>query len=171
MSVIAPVRVIFRSAAIAILPSAENLDDDGWREMERIVDSVLARQPRGVQRQFRLFLRILDLSTLVAFRARFHRLDSTARHTALERLARGPRLLMRRGVWGLRTLVYMGYYTQPARAAAVGYQATSQGWFAHGAGKEPAAPAEDTTEPADTTEGRGLPAQAGRRDRRRGRKR
>lgn len=156
---------------MAILPSAENLDDDGWHEMERIVDSVLASQPSKVQRQFRLFLRVLDLSTIVAFRTRFHRLDSTARHTALERLAHGPRLLMRRGIWGVRTLVYMGYYTQPAHAAAVGYGATARGWFADDSEQESIRAAGDTTISEHTTERHDLAVQPGRRHSRRGRKR
>jgi hypothetical protein len=37
-------------------------------------------------------------------------------------------LLLRRGIWGLRTLVFMGYYARPEAAAALGYAAAPRGW-------------------------------------------
>jgi hypothetical protein len=37
-------------------------------------------------------------------------------------------VLVRRGFWGLRTLILMGYYGRPAAAAAIGYRADPQGW-------------------------------------------
>ena len=39
-------------------------------------------------------------------------------------------LLFRRGVWGLRTLVMMGWYTNPSVIAALGYRASAAGWEA-----------------------------------------
>jgi hypothetical protein len=113
-----------------MLPRLAELDEDGWRELERIVDQALAQRPRRMQRQFRLFLRLLDLSTLPTYRKRFYRLDDASRLRVLERMAGGPRLGLRRGVWGVRTLLFMGYYGQPARAAAIGYRASARGWSA-----------------------------------------
>ena len=43
-------------------------------------------------------------------------------------LERAPFRLIRRGVWGLRTLVLMGYYTQPEVIAGLGYRADRAGW-------------------------------------------
>ena len=39
-------------------------------------------------------------------------------------------LAVRRGFWGLRTLVFMGYYARPEAAAAIGYRADVRGWEA-----------------------------------------
>lgn len=130
MDILAPVRPVFRAAAEALLPAAAQLDDAGWQRMERIVEDALAQRPARMQRQFQLFLRILDVSTLARHRRRFRALSHDAREAALHRMERGRRLLLRRGVWGLRTLVFMGYYTQPVHAAGIGYRASARGWKA-----------------------------------------
>ena len=41
-----------------------------------------------------------------------------------------PLLLMRRGFWGIKTLVFMGYYGRDEARAEVGYRATVRGWAA-----------------------------------------
>ena len=128
MSLLAPVRPVFRAAAAALLPAASQLEEDAWERLERIVEEALAQRPERAQRQLQLFLRVLDLSTLPRHRRRFRALPLEAREAALHRLERARYVLLRRGVWGLRTLVFMGYYTQPVHAAGIGYRATSRGW-------------------------------------------
>jgi hypothetical protein len=58
----------------------------------------------------------------------FTRLDAHRRHHFLTALQNAPFLLIRRGFWGLRTLILMGYYTQGRALAAIGYQADPRGW-------------------------------------------
>ena len=48
----------------------------------------------------------------------------------LETLQDAPVLLLRRGIWGLRTLAFMGYYTRPDAQRAIGYRADPRGWEA-----------------------------------------
>ena len=132
-----------------MLPRAADLEEDGWRGMEQTIEAALRQRARRVQRQFRIFLRILDLSTIPSHRKRFHRLDDATRLRVLEQMERGPRLLLRRGVWGLRTLVFMAYYTQPAHAAAIGYRASPEGWAGRQSSYTPTAPA--TTGPSVTS--------------------
>jgi hypothetical protein len=62
----------------------------------------------------------------------FGRLDADRRALLLGRLENSPVLLLRRGLWGLRTLVYMGYYGQPQVREAIGYRAHPDGWAARG---------------------------------------
>jgi len=47
----------------------------------------------------------------------------TRRANFLDRLQRAPLLLLRRGLWGVRTLILMGYYGRPAAAKEIGYRA------------------------------------------------
>jgi hypothetical protein len=130
VSLLAPVRPVFRAAAEAILPAAARLDEAGWSEAERIVEGALAQRPRKAQRQIVLFLRVLDVYPLLRHRRRFHTLPLEARERVLHDLERARHVLLRRGVWGLRTLVYMGYYTQPVHSASIGYRASARGWRA-----------------------------------------
>ncbi len=130
MSLLAPVRPVFRAAAEAILPAAAQLDEAGWASLEQIVEQALAQRPPRAQRQLQLFLRVLDAWPLLRHRRRFRALPRETRTRVLHDLERGRRLLLRRGVWGVRTLVFMGYYTQPAHAARTGYRASVRGWQA-----------------------------------------
>lgn len=130
MSLLAPVRRTFRAAAEAILPAASLLDERGWRSVESIVEGALAQRPPRAQRQLLLFLRVLGVYPVPRYRRRFHALPRGTREKVLHELERARHVLLRRGVWGLRTLVFMGYYTQPVHSAAIGYRASARGWDA-----------------------------------------
>src|SRR5207244_1401337 len=56
--------------------------------------------------------------------------DPARRARFLDSLQTSRLLLARRGIWGLRTLVLMGYYGRPRAAAAIGYRADPRGWEA-----------------------------------------
>ncbi|MFZ5624930.1 MAG: hypothetical protein ACOY71_10955 [Gemmatimonadota bacterium] len=123
-------RPALRIVACAVVPEAEHLSQADWAEVERIVDDALALRPPRMRRQLALFFRLLDLLAL-AWRGRpVGRLAPAEATRLLERLERAPLLLLRRGVWGLRTLVLMGYYGRPAAGEAIGYRASARGWEA-----------------------------------------
>ena len=77
-----------------------------------------------------LLIRFLDLLPAPRHGRRLRSLDAARRLRLLESLERSPLLLLRRGVWGLRTLAFMGYYARPEAAAAIGYRAEARGWEA-----------------------------------------
>jgi hypothetical protein len=127
---LAPVRAAFRAVSVTVVPEAGRLDDGGWREMERGVEQALALQPRARQRQLRLFIRAIDWLPVLCCGRRFRSLDPARRARLLALLQDAPFLLLRRGFWGLRTLVLLGYYTRPETAAEIGYRADRLGWEA-----------------------------------------
>src|SRR6185436_18731915 len=99
-------------------------------ELESGVEQALALQPRARRRQLQLFVRVVDWLPVLRWGRRFGGLDTDRRRRVLAALQDAPLLLLRRGFWGLRTLVLLGYYTRPAAAAEIGYEATTQGWGA-----------------------------------------
>jgi hypothetical protein len=127
---LAPVREVFRAVCLIVVPEAERLDAAGWRELESGVDQALALQPLARRRQLRLLIRAVDWLPVLRWGRRFRRLDPGRRQRVLAALQDAPLLLLRRGFWGLRTLVLLGYYTRPGAAAEIGYRATTQGWEA-----------------------------------------
>ncbi len=129
-AVLPPVRPVFRAVAQACVSEAAALDAAGWAELEAIVEAALARRPPKVRRQLATLIRLIDLLPLLRYGRRFPALDGGRRLAVLRALQDAPLLLLRRGVWGLRTLVFMGYYARPAGAAAVGYRADPRGWEA-----------------------------------------
>jgi hypothetical protein len=123
-----PVRETFRAVATTVVPEAVRLGPDEWTEVEQIVERGLASRPPSIRRQLRLFVRILNVLPLFRFGRTFRRLDDARRTRFLLAIQDAPLLLLRRGFWGVRTLVYMGYYARPAARAEVGYRATTEGW-------------------------------------------
>jgi len=119
-----------RALARGFLPEAAGFQDADWRAMEVILRQALASRPPAMRRQLGLFVRIIGLLSLVRHGVPLARLDPERCRGLLEGLAGSPLLLVRRGTWGLRTLVFMGYYTRPEAAAAIGYRATAAGWEA-----------------------------------------
>lgn len=118
------------AAAPAIVPAFERLDAVQRAEFASIIDRALGERPESVQRQFRLFLRVLDLAPLLRFGSRFRTLDVPRRARVLEGLQDSPLLLLRRGVWGVRTMALMGFYGRADAAAEIGYRADPRGWQA-----------------------------------------
>lgn len=120
----------FRAIAITVVPEAAGLDDDGWRDLEHIIEHAIAQRPCRMQRQLRIFVRLLDLMSIVHNRRRLHRLPPAKRTVFLDAVQNSTLRLMRRGFWGVRTLVLMGYYARPEARAAIGYRADARGWEA-----------------------------------------
>jgi hypothetical protein len=126
--VLPPIRAAFRAIAETVVPETRDLTSDGWSILESTVERSLATRPESVRKQFALFVRAIDLLPLARRRRRFRHLDAAGRTAVLTSLESSKLLLLRRGFWGLRTLIMMGYYTQPAIQAAIGYNATADGW-------------------------------------------
>lgn len=123
-------RPAFRALAAAFVPETAHATDAQWALLEETVARALANRPPQLRKQVGLFLRVLDLAARVRFGRGLAALEVTRRTSLLEWFAHSPVLLFRRGIWGLRTLVMMGWYTQPGVIAALGYRADPRGWEA-----------------------------------------
>ena len=122
----------FRALCVAFVPETAQLDERGWRELEAIVARTLAARPAATRRQLALFTRMLDVVAIVRTGRRLMSLPIRRRWELLDALSKSRLLLVRRGVWGLRTLVFMGYYARPEAGAEIGYRASAAGWTARG---------------------------------------
>ena len=131
-SVLAAVRPVFRAVACAVVPEATRLDGAAWSDLERIVDDALASRPERMRKQLVSFLRLLDVLARVRHGRALSSLDPSRRRSLLERVERARLYPLRRGMWGLRTLIFMGYYTRPGVSAELGYAADRRGWRARG---------------------------------------
>ena len=120
----------FRALAATIVPEAAGLDEPGWRAMAAVVDEALASRPDALRRQFLLFVRFLSWISVARYGRGFPSLDARRREIVLSSVERSRLLPLRRGFWGLRTLVFLGYWTRPEAVAAIGYRARSEGWEA-----------------------------------------
>jgi hypothetical protein len=119
---------------MTVVPTAASLDENGWADLERIVEDTLASRPARMRRQLQLLIRTIQLMPIARYGRPFTALDAARRTRVLRALESSPLLLLRRGLWGLRTLVFAGYYARPAAAAEIGYRAHVRGWAARDAG-------------------------------------
>jgi hypothetical protein len=129
-SVLQPVQSTFRAVAETVVEEATSLRPEEWRELQAVVEEALARRPERVRRQLVTFLRVIEYLPLWRHLRRFSRLDVRTRASVLAKLQNSPRLAIRRGFWGLRTLVFLGYYTRDEVQAAIGYRPHANGWSA-----------------------------------------
>lgn len=120
----------FRALAATFVPETAHATDREWAALEETVGRALAARPVALQKQIALFVRVLDLSARVRYGRGLVALDPARRTALLQSFARSPLLLFRRGIWGLRTLAMMGWYTQPGVITALGYRADARGWEA-----------------------------------------
>jgi hypothetical protein len=118
----------FRAIVVTAVPEAAALDGNGWHAVEAIIARALAMRPSGVRRQLGLFVRALDLLSLVRYGRPLSSISLGQRTALLEWLARSRVLALRRGVWGVRTLAFMGYYARPEASLEIGYRASPLGW-------------------------------------------
>jgi hypothetical protein len=129
-SVLAPVRQTFRAVAVTVVPEAASLEPADWARLESTVERALARRPAALRRQLRTFLRLIGVLPVARFGRTFASLDEARRTRVLDGLQDSRVFLLRKGFWGLRTLVLMGYYTLPRTRSAIGYRASPMGWEA-----------------------------------------
>ena len=120
----------YRAVLIAVVPEAAGLADHEWKDAQAIIARALALRPVKVRRQIALFMSILDVASFVRHGRGLTALSTTEITRLLESLSRSKLLLLRRGIWGVRTLAFMGYYARPEAGRAIGYQASAAGWSA-----------------------------------------
>jgi hypothetical protein len=125
-----PVRSPFHALAVTLVPEIVESSPAEWDAFGRIVTNAIRSRPPRIQRQILLFIRLLDIVALVRYGRRLEALDPTRRTALVEAISKAPVLMLRRGAWGLRTLVMMGYYARPETQRAIGYRADARGWEA-----------------------------------------
>ncbi len=130
-SVLSSLQDPLRAIGSVVLPSPEALDEEGWLEAEAVIERALASKPAGIKRQIRLFLRLVNLLPVLTTGRTLVGLPLERRAAFLQRLHRSPLMPLRRGLWGIRTLLFMGYYSQDRVRKAIGYGADPWGWTAH----------------------------------------
>ena len=107
--------------ASRIVPETTELDDAARRRFFDIVDGALLDRPEKVRRQFAIFLGLIRSAPLFRYGKSFEKLSSDRQDAVLRWFEDCPVGLFRKGLWGLKTMVFMGYYGQPETNELVGY--------------------------------------------------
>ncbi len=116
-----------RVLASRIVPETGSLDGAGVSRFFGIIDEALADREPAVRRQFSVFLGLLRWAPLARFGGPFDRLSAERQDAVLLWFENCPIDLLRKGTWGLKTMVFMGYYAQPETNTLVGYRPAFDG--------------------------------------------
>jgi hypothetical protein len=119
-----------RALATSFVPETALATDAQWAALEAAVERAVSAKPPSLRRQLAWLIRLLDVAARIRYGGRLERLSSARRVALLTGMAESRVLLFRRGIWGLRTLMMLGWYTQPDVAAELGYHASPAGWSA-----------------------------------------
>ena len=111
----------FMVVAETITPEVASLDPDGRARMEAIVDTALFDRDAATRRQFGTFLGVIKMAPVLRYGRSFDRLGADQRAAVLRWFQDCPISLLRKGFWGLKVLVFMGYYGQEENWARIGY--------------------------------------------------
>jgi hypothetical protein len=116
-----------RVLSARIVPESGALDAAGWGRFLAIVDDALQERKPAVRRQFGVFLGVLRWAPAVRYGSRFDGLPAARQDAVLRWFEDCPLSLLRKGFWGLKAMVFMGYYGQPETHERIGYRARFDG--------------------------------------------
>ena len=111
----------FMVVAETITPEVAALDPTGRARMEAIVDTALLDRDQTTRSQFGTFLGVIRMAPLLRYGRTFDRLGADQRAAVLRWFENCPVSLLRKGFWGLKVLVFMGYYGQEENWSSIGY--------------------------------------------------
>jgi len=111
----------FMVVAETITPEVAALDPNGRARMEAIVDTALLDRDQTTRSQFGTFLGVIRMAPILRYGRAFDRLDADRRAAVLRWFQNCPISLLRKGFWGLKVLVFMGYYSQEENWSSIGY--------------------------------------------------
>jgi len=107
--------------AARIVPETTELDGAGLARFFGIIDKALLARPPEVRRQFGTFLALIRWAPLFRYGSPLERLRPEKQDAVLRWFEDCPIGLLRKGFWGLKGMVFMGYYGQPETNHLVGY--------------------------------------------------
>jgi hypothetical protein len=119
---------VFRAIAETIVPEAAQLSAADWIAANAVIDHALAQRPPALVHQLSSFITLIDLFSILRFGRRFSKLSPPRRYQLLHAIEQSRVAVLRKGMWGLRTLMFMGFYARPSAADAIGYRAHAEGW-------------------------------------------
>lgn len=110
-----------------LVPDSRDLDEPGKQRVLAIIAGALAPHPPKVARQLGLFLTLIRWLPALRYGGPLDRLAPETQDAALRWFQEGPVKLFRQGFWGVKALLYMGYYGRPEIHASLGYRPSTSG--------------------------------------------
>jgi hypothetical protein len=113
--------------AARVVPESASMAGSPRAQMLFLIDEALAARPPAMQRQFGRFLIVLRWAPLLRYLRPLDRLDPRRQDAVLRWFQDCPFQTVRSGFWGVRTLIFIGYYGRPDVGPDVAYFPAADG--------------------------------------------
>ena len=104
-----------------IVPEVATLDEPGLSAMLDLIDRTLAERGEGVRRKLAVFLGVLRWGPALRYGRPFDALQPQRQDAVLRWFESAPLSPLRQGMWGLKSMVFMGYYARAEAWQEIGY--------------------------------------------------
>lgn len=122
-----PQRAFLLTLAQRIVPEVRSLDPQEEAQFWWIIEDALAGRSPALCRQFNLFLNLLRWLPALRYGAPLDHLPPERQDSVLRWFQGAPIPLIRKGFWGLKALLFMGFYGRPGVGERLGYHPSRQG--------------------------------------------
>ena len=122
-----PRRDFFLALAARIVPESASLDAPARDRLVALVEDLLATRTPKTRRELALFLRVLRWLPAVRYLRPLDRLAVCDQDASLRWFQDSSVALLRKGFWGVKTLVFLGYYGRPEIAETIRYRPSREG--------------------------------------------
>ncbi len=117
----------FLCLARRIVPESETLDEAGRQRFLTIIGDALATRTPKMRKQVAIFLKMMRWLPAMRYGLPLDKLAPERQDAVLRWFQDHPRALLRKGFWGIKALVYMGYYGRPEVHERLGYRPSTSG--------------------------------------------
>lgn len=115
------------AVAARVAPPVTEFDPERRARFRAIISEALALRPPAVVGQIGMFLGVLDRAPALRYGRTFRALDPARQDAVLRWFQEAPLQKLRQGLWGVKTLVYMGTYAQTEIAPRLHYAPSFDG--------------------------------------------
>ena len=119
--------MVLAAAARRVVPDLARADADTTARFFRIVDDALMDRPASVRRQIGVFLGLIRRLPALRYGRTLELLSEDRQDKVLMWLQECPLSLLQKGFWGLRSLIFMGWYGQRQLWPEWGYEPQADG--------------------------------------------
>ncbi len=114
-------RAFLWTLALVLVPPARELSTEQRTRFHTLIEDMLSTRPKIMVRLVGIFLAVLRWAPLLRFGGRLDHLPTEQQIRTLRWFEECPLGTIRTGFWGVKTLVFLGYYGQPEIARANGW--------------------------------------------------
>jgi hypothetical protein len=113
---------LIEAVALRVVPEVAELDGTGKEQFFQLIDNLLEDRPEVVRQQLAGFLGLIRRLPMLRYGRPFEALSPSRQDAVLTWLQECPIGLLQKGFWGLKAMIFLGYYGQPEIAEQIGYR-------------------------------------------------